>query len=126
MVAVTYSKLLKLAATAGPAAVPALVAASVAGHDRAAFGAHGGVGDRRCERQFLLRAGFGRAQRAGRIARLRYSVLGAQKLRPQPAENVIRDGLGVGNLLAPGPAAGPAIVVHSDCNISQFHPGVVR
>src|ERR1017187_6295970 len=95
-----------LAAPARPAAISALVAASVAGHDGAAFGAQGGVGHRWRERQLLLRVGLGGAQRAGGFAGFRYRVFGAEELRAEPAENVIHDRLGVGNLLVPGPAAG--------------------
>ena len=51
-----------LATPARPSAVAALVAASIAGHDGAAFGAQGGVGDGRGEGQRLLRVGFGGTQ----------------------------------------------------------------
>src|ERR1051326_6988384 len=93
------------ATAAGPAAVAALVAASVSGHDGAALGATRSVGGAGLyERELLLRIRFGRTERR-RLAGLRDGVLRSQEARPQPAEHVIHDRFGVGNLRIPGPAA---------------------
>jgi hypothetical protein len=58
----------------------------------------------RRERQRLLRVGFGRAQ-SQRFPNLASRILGAEELRPQPAEDVIYDRLGVGNVGIAGESA---------------------
>jgi len=57
-----------LATSARPPAIPALIAASVARHDRAALGAERGVGRHGRKLQFLLRVGFGGAKLGGGAA----------------------------------------------------------
>ena len=96
-----------LATPARPAAVAALIAASIAGHDGSAFGAERGVLHRRdwSKGQRLLRVGFGRTQRQ-RVAYFARRVFGAKELRAQPAENVIHDRLGVRDLRIPRETAG--------------------
>jgi len=94
-----------LAALAGSPAIGALVAASVAGHDAAALRADGGAGGDWGKGQLLLRAGFDGPQ-LGDVPGFRDRVFGAQEAGADPAEDVIHDGLGVGDLLVAGPAAG--------------------
>jgi hypothetical protein len=93
-----------LRAAAGAPAVAALVAASVARHDAAAFRAQRRIGTYALERQRLLRIGLGRPERHS-LTRLRHRIFRAQELRAQPTENVIHDRLGIRNLLIPCPAA---------------------
>src|ERR1022692_1347511 len=77
-----------LATPAGAAAIAALIAASIARHNRAALRAQRRIRNHRRERQLLLRIGFGSAQ-VGSLARLRHRILRAKDLRAQPAEYVI-------------------------------------
>src|SRR5690242_311027 len=93
-----------LAAAAGPAAVAALVATAVSGHDAAAFSAEGGVGDNRGERQRLLRVGLGGAQGRG-FAGFGNGVFVAEEFGAEPAEDIVDDRFRVGDLLVTGPAA---------------------
>src|SRR5579871_7000579 len=93
----------RLAAPARSAAIPALVAAPVAGHDGAALGAERGVCDYRGKRQCLLRVRFGRAKLES-LAGFRGGVFLAQEFGAEPAEDVIHDGLGIGHLRISRPA----------------------
>src|SRR5580692_5387588 len=80
---------LTLTAAAGPAAVLALIATPVARHHAAALRAHRRIGRDRRERQRFLWTHLCRPQRR-RLARLIHRrVLGAEKFRRQPSENVI-------------------------------------
>jgi hypothetical protein len=92
------------ATAASPAAIPTLVAVPIPRRDGDAFDAQGGVGDGRGEGQRSLRVGFGGAQ-VRILAGFRGGVLGAQELRAKPAENVIHDRFGVGDLWIARPAA---------------------
>ena len=94
-----------LTTSAGSAAVPALVARSVARHDTATFGAERGVADYiGFKLQGSLRIGFGNAQfrRVACLARFSDS----EKTCTEPTEDVVDDRLGVGYLRIAGPAAG--------------------
>lgn len=93
-----------LAAPAGAAAIGALVATAIAGHERAAFGTERSVFDNRSEGQILLRLGLGRPELRS-FARLRDSVFRPEKFGAEPAENVIHDRFRVRDLLIAGPAA---------------------
>src|SRR5215472_15093232 len=89
---------------ARPATIAALIAASVAGHDGAAFGAERRIRYRRSERQCLLRFGFCGTQIRS-FPSFRCGIFCTQEFCPEPAEDIIHDRFGVRNLRIARPAA---------------------
>src|SRR5438270_3496760 len=91
--------------TAGSAAaVLALIAGTVAGHDAAALGAEWSVAYIGIELERLLGLGLGGAE-VGSIARF-VGFRDAEKARAEPAENIVDDRFGVGYLRIASPTAG--------------------
>src|SRR5579862_3850972 len=93
-----------LATAAGPAAIFALVARAIPGHQAAALGTHRSIRCDRSERQSLLWTRLSYLQLRS-IARFTRRILGTDELRPQPTEDVIHDRLRVRDLRIAGPTA---------------------
>src|ERR1019366_5572045 len=93
-----------LAAAAGAAAIAALITASIARHDGAAFRTQRRIRGHHIERQLLLRIGLRGTQRHA-LARLAHGIFRTQELGAHPAEDIIHDGFRVRDLLIPRPPA---------------------